>query len=142
MGHFCNAIRGPFTIDVLERDRKVIYECNHAHRFYASSLEKIATYRLQERITKAMGYKVVQIPFWHWHTVRYKKPRVEYVRMSRYYAVKDRREFKERPLDHVAEGQVPEEFAYMGESFGNSAKPIRTWSWFERKVAILPQATA
>ena len=33
--------------------------------------------------------------------VRFKKPRIEYVRMSRYYAVKDRREYAIDFFSHV-----------------------------------------
>lgn len=51
---------------------------------------------LQERIVKAMGYRVVQVPHWHWNKIRHRKQRIEYIRMSRYYALKDRREMVPR----------------------------------------------
>ena len=48
IGHVAQAVRGPFTFDIVERDRKIIYECNHFDRFYMASTEKIAARCLQE----------------------------------------------------------------------------------------------
>ena len=42
---------------------------------------------------------VVQVPHWHWNKIRHKKQRTEYIRMSRYYALKDRRELVPRDED-------------------------------------------
>jgi len=129
VAHMCNAERGPFVLDVVERDRKLVYECNHFDKFYTGTTEKIASACLQERIVKAMGYRVVQIPHWQWNRVMHKKHRTEYVRMSRYYAIKDRREFgarNEEPSD-VASNI----FDHLGEYFFRKERPSAPWSWFQ-----------
>jgi len=129
VGHFVNAERGPFTLDAVERDRKLIYECNHFDRFYSGSTEKIASSCLQERIVKAMGYRVVQIPHWQWNKVRRNKQRIEYIRMSRYYAIKDRREYT--PRDEAPADTASNVFDYLGEYFFRKERPAASWSWFQ-----------
>ncbi|KAF4728705.1 hypothetical protein FOZ63_030296, partial [Perkinsus olseni] len=77
VAHFVRARRGPFTFDILERDRRLIWECNNFDRYYGSSFDKLAPRRLEERILKAMGYKIVQVPFWHWRRVTLKSRRID-----------------------------------------------------------------
>ncbi|KAF4734386.1 hypothetical protein FOZ63_018182, partial [Perkinsus olseni] len=47
-----------------------------------SSFDKLATRRLEERILKAMGYRIVQVPFWHWRRVTLKSRRIDMICMS------------------------------------------------------------
>ncbi|CAE7753875.1 unnamed protein product, partial [Symbiodinium pilosum] len=129
IGHVAHAERGPFTFDIVERDRKIIYECNHFDRFYTSSTEKIASMCLQERIAKAMGYRVIQVPHWHWNKIKHKRQRIEYIRMSRYYALKDRRELA--PRDAPVRDPAVNEFDYLGEYFYRKDMPSSHWSWFQ-----------
>ncbi|KAF4739981.1 hypothetical protein FOZ62_029828, partial [Perkinsus olseni] len=128
VAHFVRARRGPFTFDILERDRRLIWECNNFDRYYGgvrrpdsgqlhvewscslgadpnvglpllkSSFDKLATRRLEERILKAMGYRIV--PFWHWRRVTLKSGRIDMIRMSRFIALRD---FRER---HTAQGDA------------------------------------
>jgi hypothetical protein len=128
IGHLCNADRGPLVFDVVERDRKLVYECNHFDRFYAGTVEKIAERCLQERIVKAMGYRVVQIPHWQWNKLHRLRQRTEYIRMSRYYAIKDRREISLR--DEVPGDVAVSDMDYMGEYFFRKESPSSSWSWF------------
>ncbi|KAF4750549.1 hypothetical protein FOZ62_010805 [Perkinsus olseni] len=100
VAHFVRARRGPFTFDILERDRRLIWECNNFDRYYGSSFDKLATRRLEERILKAMGYRIVQVPFWHWRRVTLKSRRIDMIRMSRFIALRD---FRER---HMAQGDA------------------------------------
>ncbi|CAE7276472.1 unnamed protein product [Symbiodinium sp. CCMP2456] len=129
IGHVAQAVRGPFTFDIVERDRKIIYECNHFDRFYMSSTEKIAAMCLQERIAKAMGYRVIQVPHWHWNKIKHRRQRIEYIRMSRYYALKDLRELAPRdaPVRDLAENELD----YLGEYFFKKDRPSSPWSWFQ-----------
>ncbi|CAE6929108.1 unnamed protein product [Symbiodinium natans] len=129
IGHVAKAVRGPFIFDIVERDRKIIYECNHFDRFYMNSTEKIASMRLQERVVKAMGYRVVQVPHWHWNKIKHRRQRIEYIRMSRYYALKDRRELAPRdaPVSDLAENELD----YLGEYFFKKDMPSSPWSWFQ-----------
>jgi len=143
VGHLVNAERGPLVLDVVERDRKLIYECNHFDRFYVGTTEKIASASLQERIVKAMGYRVVQIPHWQWSKLRHKKQRTEYVRMSRYYAIKDRREFE--PRDQAPKDIAVNEFDHMGEYFFRKEMPSSSWAWFQPRYDAskrLPQESS
>jgi len=128
IGHFCNVERGPLLLDIVERDRKLVYECNHFDRFYSGSIDKIASMCLQERIVKAMGYRVVQVPHWQWNKIRHRRQRIEYMRMSRYYAIKDRREFgpRDEPHDDLAVSQLD----HLGEYFFKKQRPSSHWSWF------------
>eukprot|EP00929_Paragymnodinium_shiwhaense_P095780 TRINITY_DN5705_c0_g1_i1.p1 TRINITY_DN5705_c0_g1~~TRINITY_DN5705_c0_g1_i1.p1 ORF type:complete len:551 (+),score=99.64 TRINITY_DN5705_c0_g1_i1:123-1775(+) len=143
IGHICEAERGAFVLDVVERDRKLVYECNHFDRFYANSIQKIASMCLQERIVKAMGYRVVQVPHWQWIKIRHKRQRSEYIRMSRYYAIKDRREFspREDSVDDIGEN----EFEHLGEYFFKKELPSKHWSWFSPKYEAsrrIPESSA
>merc|ERR1712113_296851 len=115
IGHICKAERGPFTLDIVERDRRLVYECNHFDRYYAGTVEKIASMCLQERIIKAMGYRVIQVPHWQWNKIKHRRQRIEYIRMSRYYAIKDRREFA--PRDEAPQDVATNLFDYLGEYF-------------------------
>eukprot|EP00397_Hematodinium_sp_SG-2012_P047776 GEMP01054475.1.p1 GENE.GEMP01054475.1~~GEMP01054475.1.p1 ORF type:complete len:430 (+),score=49.90 GEMP01054475.1:28-1290(+) len=124
IAHRPRVLRGPFIFDILERDRKLVYETNHKDRFYALTFEKIASRQLQERVVKAMGYRVVQIPYWHWNKLRIRRTRMEYIRMSRYYAIKDRREYSLRD----------EEF--LGEYFFRKDRPITPFAWSIHKDQV------
>ncbi|KAF4695743.1 hypothetical protein FOZ62_022981, partial [Perkinsus olseni] len=170
VAHFVRARRGPFTFDILERDRRLIWECNNFDRYYGgfcqlhvegslglvllggvvrlgfcpecslhrSSFDKLAPRRLEERILKAMGYKIVQVPFWHWRRVTLKSRRIDMIRMSRFIALRD---FRER---HMAQGDADQysdptkfnarecaldsnSFQYIGENFFKAQKPSKAW---------------
>ncbi|KAF4680032.1 hypothetical protein FOZ60_014170 [Perkinsus olseni] len=138
VAHFVRARRGPFTFDILERDRRLIWECNNFDRYYGSSFDKLAPRRLEERILKAMGYRIVQVPFWHWRRVTLKSRRIDMIRMSRFIALRD---FRER---HMAQGDADQysdptkfnarecaldsnSFQYIGENFFKSQKPSKAW---------------
>merc|ERR1712232_188446 len=129
VGHLCNVDRGPFILDIVERDRKLVYECNHFDRFYVGTTEKIASMCLQERIVKAMGYRVVQIPHWQWNKIKHRRQRAEYMRMSRYYAIKDRRDFA--PRDEELTDVAVNELDHLGEYFFQKERPTSAWSWFQ-----------
>ncbi|PFH36496.1 RAP domain-containing protein [Besnoitia besnoiti] len=92
IAHFCYATRGPLVFDVLERDRPLVWQCNTVDRFYVNSAEKTSAAKLQERITKAMGLRVVNCEYWQWMKMKRKRTRLEYIRMQRYYTLKDRRQ--------------------------------------------------
>jgi len=129
VAHLVNAESGPFILDAVERDRKLVYECNHFDRYYAGTTDKIATMCLQERVVKATGYRVVQIPHWQWNKIKHRKQRSEYLRMSRYYAIKDSRELS--PRDEVPKDVALNEFDYLGEYFFKKERPSSSWSWFQ-----------
>eukprot|EP00438_Fugacium_kawagutii_P016252 Skav226615 [mRNA] locus=scaffold2041:222073:223294:- [translate_table: standard] len=101
---------------------------------------------LQERIVKAMGYRVVQVPHWHWNKIRHRKQRIEYIRMSRYYALKDRREMvpRDEELQELQGAAGREEFwalevqdvavnelDFLGEYFFRKDMPQTHFAWFQ-----------
>lgn len=142
IGHIVNAEYGPFVFDVVERDRKIVYECLHFNRFYTESVDKIETMCLQERVAKAMGYRVIQVPHWQWNKIKHRKQRAEYLRMARYYAIKDSRELV--PRDEVPTDVALNSFDYLGEYFFRKERPSSAWSWFQPRYDFtkrLPQTT-
>mmetsp|Transcript_19126 Transcript_19126/g.41215 ORF Transcript_19126/g.41215 Transcript_19126/m.41215 type:complete len:542 (-) Transcript_19126:165-1790(-) len=143
IGHIVNAEAGPFTFDIVERDRKLVYECLHFDRYYAGTIEKIETMCLQERVVKAMGYRIVSIPHWQWNKIKHRRQRAEYLRMSRYYAIKDNRELM--PRDDVPFDTALNPFDFMGEFFFKKERPSSAWSWFQPRYDYrrrLPGAAA
>mmetsp|Transcript_86349 Transcript_86349/g.219948 ORF Transcript_86349/g.219948 Transcript_86349/m.219948 type:complete len:513 (-) Transcript_86349:77-1615(-) len=143
VGHIVNAESGPFVFDLVERDRKIVYECLHFDRFYAGTVDKVETMCLQERVVKAMGYRVIQVPHWQWNKIKHRRQRSEYLRMSRYYAIKDSRELS--PRDEVPEDVALNAFDYMGEYFFKKEQPASSWSWFQPRYDAkrrLPATTA
>ena len=89
---------------------------------------------------KAMGYSVVQVPYWHWLRMKHKKIRQDYCRTSRYLALKDVRELRARSESGM--GADPTKFRaqdlalnsgssfdYHGEIFLKKDQPKRSWSW-------------
>ena len=92
-------------------------------------MDKIATMCLQERLVKAMGYRIVQVPHWQWNKLKWKRQRVEYVRMSRYYAIKDRRELA--PRDEEPHDVANNTLDHLGEYFFQKDAPASSWSWFQ-----------
>lgn len=129
IGNAVNVETGGLTFDIVERDRKLVYECNHFDRFYVGTLEKIESMCLQERLVKAMGYRVVQVPHWQWNKILHRRQRAEYLRMSRYYAIKDRRELA--PRSDAPEDIAVNEFDHLGEYFFRKERPSSAWSWFQ-----------
>ena len=59
-----------------------------------------------------MGYRVVQVPYWQWNRIKHRKQRIEYIRMSRYYALKDLRELA--PRDQEVEDVAVNELDFLG----------------------------
>ena len=105
-----------------------------------STQEKTAYYDLQERVMKAMGYKIVQIPHWHWSRITHTKVRSDYCQMNRHLAIQDTREgiarsesdsnrdptrfaAREAALNHSTA------FAFHGEYFFAKEQPKRAWAW-------------
>jgi hypothetical protein len=132
--HSIHVEKGPFLLDILERDRKVVWECNRPNRFYVGTNEKTAYYNLQEKILKSMGFKIVQIPFYHWSRMTNRKMRMDYVQMNRHLAITDIRENRTRnesfedPSKFDAKTAAMENGNY-GEYFFHKEQPRRHWSW-------------
>ena len=146
IAHDCNASIGPFRVDIKERDRKIIWELASKERFIASTTgapDRIATSRFQERVLKAMGYKFVQLPYWHWQRITLKKSRIAYMKQARFQAVKDKREMRPRELtdqsiDPTTFDAEAAAFDYCGETFMKLEQLKRPWSWSRHRPGELP----
>ena len=116
--------KGPFSLDIEEVGEKVIWDCDKPIRYYGGVDGGMRTsyYVLRDRILKAMGYKVVHIPHWHWSRLSNKKTRADYCRMSRFLAVCDARE-------SVADTSRFGGSLYEGEYFFKKEQPKKPWSW-------------
>lgn len=88
-----NVRRGPFKFDLVERDQRLVWMCADNSKYFAATFDFTPYARLQNRVIKAMGYKLATTAWWQWSRMRAQRTRIEFVRMSRYYALKDRREF-------------------------------------------------
>jgi hypothetical protein len=116
---------GPFSVDIEEAGQKVIWTCDNKNRFYSGADSKMKTsyYSLRDQILRGMGYRVIQIPYWHWSRITERKSRSEYCRMSRHLSLSTR-------------GTLPDEFintgisdSFHGENFFKKSIPKRSWTW-------------
>lgn len=128
---------GPFVVDILERDSKVIWQCNGPTRFYATSTRQTTVYYdLQRMILTAMGYSVIDIPYWHWKRMRNRKVRSEYCRTSRHLAMHDIREHTHSclatsrdPTEYNAKSSAVLQSVFLGETVFKKEQPRKSWSW-------------
>ena len=127
---------GPYIVDILERDRKIVWECNSESRYYSTSRrETTAHYDLKRMVLRGMGYQVVPIPYWHWYRLANRRLRSDYCRASRFLALRDVREnntSSSRPRDPTAFRADELSTVYMnfqGGGLFNKEVPKQNWSW-------------
>ncbi|GBE59662.1 hypothetical protein, conserved [Babesia ovata] len=78
-------------LDIMEKDRNVVWLCNSYHRFYAASFDPTAESKAMERLIRAFGFKTCPINYYQWGRLKAKRTRFAYLRMARYYALHDQR---------------------------------------------------
>ncbi|CDR95764.1 hypothetical protein, conserved [Babesia bigemina] len=83
-------------LDIMEKDRNVVWLCNSYHRFYAASFDPTAESKAMERLIRAFGFKTCPINYYQWGRLKAKRTRFAYLRMARYYALHDQREYDHR----------------------------------------------
>lgn len=93
IAHHALLQRGPLLLDIVERDRALVWCCSSWKDYYVNTRERTALYRANERLLLAMGYNVAHVAHWQWGRLKAKRSRLELLRMARYYALRDRREF-------------------------------------------------
>eukprot|EP00392_Amoebophrya_sp_AT5.2_P019385 g20193.t1 len=134
IAHSVNAWKGPFLVDVLERDRNCVYRLLKQDVMLAESLRFTTGPRVLEKKTlQGMGYRVIDVPYWHWNKLRLRKPRIEYLRMSRHLALFDpRNQFLAAAggSRHINRG-----LEYVGERFGEKDVPNNAFAWFKPREA-------
>eukprot|EP00375_Theileria_parva_P003208 XP_765889.1 hypothetical protein [Theileria parva strain Muguga] len=88
-----NVYKNGVLLDILESDQNLVWLCNSYHRFYATTFNMTANSKLLTKLIKAFGYKVSIINYYQWGRMKCKRTRFTFLRMARYYALKDRREY-------------------------------------------------
>lgn len=94
--HETNVYFNGILLDIVERPRNVVWLCNSYHRFYAGSFDLTAERKALERLIRAFGFKICVIQYYQWGRMKLKRTRFAYIRMARYYAISDRREYDHR----------------------------------------------
>lgn len=122
----------PFSVDMQEAGRKIIWECDTPNRFYVGSdaRKKTAYYSLRGDILTAMGYKVISIPHWHWARITTPSARSDYIRMCRHLAIAPSNGSGDnRDISLGTNYHRPEINSFSGESIFKKAVPKRSWAW-------------
>jgi hypothetical protein len=148
VAHTINAHAGPFIVDILERDRKIVWNLATRNQYYVGDLtgKMTAYHELKAKILRHMGYTVIQVPFWQWDKMSNKKLRSEYCRTSRHHALSDIRETtllqsrsdNQDPAEFNAVNaakQIKESWLYHGENVHKKQIPKQQWCWHK---PILP----
>lgn len=137
VAHSVHGIIGPFVVDIVERDRKIVWEYDDSDRYYSDGTEAVKSsyYELKRRVLNAMGYKVISVPHWHWKKMNNKKLRGDYCRTSRYLALTDIREtlgMRRDPRNfRVSENLFlnSSEHIFQSENIYKKQRPKQTWAW-------------
>eukprot|EP00371_Babesia_bovis_P001837 XP_001610484.1 hypothetical protein [Babesia bovis T2Bo] len=91
-----NVYYNGILLDIMEKDRNLVWLCNSYHRFYAGTFDLTAERRTLDRLLKAFGFKTCHVNFYQWGRLKAKRTRFAYIRMARYYALYDNREYDHR----------------------------------------------
>ena len=137
VAHSVHGAVGSFVVDIVERDRKIVWEYDGRDRFYANGSEpvKASFHELKRRIIKGMGYKVISIPHWHWKKMNNKQLRKEYCRTSRYLALMDLRDLSQvrgNPQEFRISDNAPANVSawqFHNENVYKKQRPKQAWAW-------------
>ncbi|SOV23221.1 conserved Plasmodium protein, unknown function [Plasmodium sp. DRC-Itaito] len=91
--HIQNVIKGGILFDILEKDKKLVWLCLSYHHYYVRTIDLTLEKLLQINLIKAMNYKISKIHYYQFSRMKAKKTRFEYIRMCRYYSLRDRRNY-------------------------------------------------
>ncbi|ETW60972.1 hypothetical protein PFMC_03203 [Plasmodium falciparum CAMP/Malaysia] len=91
--HIQNVIKGGILFDILEKDKKLVWLCLSYHHYYVRTIDLTVEKLLQINLIKAMNYKISKIHYYQFSRMKAKKTRFEYIRMCRYYSLRDRRNY-------------------------------------------------
>ncbi|GAW80914.1 hypothetical protein, conserved [Plasmodium gonderi] len=91
--HVININKGGILFDVLEKNKKLVWLCFSYHHYYVKTIDLTAEKLLQMEIIKAMNYKIAKIHYYQFSRMKARRTRFEYIRMCRYYSLRDRRNY-------------------------------------------------
>jgi len=60
---------GPFKVDMMHLASNTVVEVNYYHQFYANTKHLTATSRRRHDLLSAMGFNLIQIPFFVWDSL-------------------------------------------------------------------------
>jgi len=146
VGHSANTWVGPFKVDILERDQKIVWDLCNREKYISSvtgAPDQAGNWRFRERTLKAMGYKIIQLPYWHWQRIKMRRARIEYMRQTRYRTTRDKREEKPRELSDQSTDPTKFDaeaaaYEYVGETFFKPQQLKRPWVWKSHRPGALP----
>ena len=137
VAHSVHSLVGSFMVDIVERDRKIIWEYDSRDRFYhdGSETSKSSYHVFKRRVLNAMGYNVINIPHWQWAKMGNKKLKKDYCRTSRFLALTDMGKSVETDRDprcyKVSEcmPSEPSSWDFHNEYVHNKQQPKQSWVW-------------
>lgn len=143
VAHEKNSTLGPFAVDIIERDARLIWQCQGPNRYFSGTgaWRRLRPYHaLQERVLSGMGYAVVLAPHWQWANMRSTKTRSDYCRTNRFLALNDPRQTHtgigthrhDDPASYDARedaSTIMDVYRNQGETFFKKGAPKRHWEW-------------
>ncbi|KJP85037.1 hypothetical protein AK88_04258 [Plasmodium fragile] len=91
--HVKNGNKGGIPLDILEKNKKLVWMCFSYHQYYIRTIDLTAETLLQMDLLKAMNYKIAKVHYYQFSRMKARRTRFEYIRMCRYYTLRDRRNY-------------------------------------------------
>ncbi|ANQ08220.1 Uncharacterized protein PCOAH_00024600 [Plasmodium coatneyi] len=93
IAHVKNAYKGGIPLDILEKTKKLVWMCFSYHQYYVRTIDLTAETLFQMDLLKAMNYKIAKVHYYQFSRMKARRTRFEYIRMCRYYTLRDRRNY-------------------------------------------------
>ncbi|KMZ93187.1 hypothetical protein PVMG_04933 [Plasmodium vivax Mauritania I] len=93
IAHVKNGYKGGIPLDLLEKSRKLVWLCFSYHQYYVRTIDLTAETLLQMDLLKAMNYRIAKVHYYQFSRMKARRTRFEYIRMCRYYTLRDRRNY-------------------------------------------------
>lgn len=93
IAHVKNGYKGGIPLDILEKTKKLVWMCFSYHQYYVRTIDLTAETLLQMDLLKAMNYKIAKVHYYQFSRMKARRTRFEYIRMCRYYTLRDRRNY-------------------------------------------------
>ncbi|SCN12664.1 conserved Plasmodium protein, unknown function [Plasmodium malariae] len=94
--HIRNVYKGGIVFDILEKDKRLVWLCFSYHHYYVKTIDLTIEKLLQMDIIQSMNYKIAKIHYYQFSRMKARRTRFEYIRMCRYYSLRDRRNFDDQ----------------------------------------------
>ncbi|KEG02079.1 conserved Plasmodium protein, unknown function [Plasmodium vinckei vinckei] len=94
--HIKNVYKSGIIFDILEKDKRLVWLCFSYHHYYVKTIDLTSEKLLQLDIIKSMNYKIAKMHYYQFSRMKARRTRFEYIRMNRYYSLRDRRNFDDQ----------------------------------------------